>query len=192
LEPTVPITGGETGTGFGFHLPVNLLLRLILIYIIINTLLQMYFLGIFKNVLENFKQLPHKPLPVLLKRYYENRALTPPDWLLRWAHLTELDPIEQSFATVYRSLHWLGKKSYPAQTPAEAAAALAGYLPDVSKEIFDLLHEYQHHLYGKIRGYLPKTRRAMKVIRQEALRVTIQQRWRAFGSIFKLGHNKQV
>jgi transglutaminase-like putative cysteine protease len=188
LETPVPVTGGETGTGFGFHLPVNLLLRLILIYGIIDIFLRMYFLGIFKNVLENFRRFSQKPLHVLLIRSYENRALNPPNWLLHWAYLAELDPIEQSFATVYRSLHWLGKKGHPAQTPAEAAALLAGYLPDVSKEVFSLLHEYQQHLYGKIRGSLPMARRAMKIIRQEALHVAIQQRWKAFGGILKPGH----
>ena len=192
LEPTTPPSSGETGTGFWSAVPVDLLLRLLLICVIIDTILRMHFLGLFTNFLKDRRRFSQKPLPVLLKRSFENRALTPPNWLLHWAYLAELDPIEKSFATVYRSLHWLGEKPSPAQTPAEAAAALAGYLPDVSKEIYSLLHEYQRHLYGKIHGYLPMARRAVKVVRQEALRVMIQQHWKAFRSILKLGRNRKA
>ena len=85
-----------------------------------------------------------------LKYFFENRALTPPGWLLHWAYLAELDPVERSFATVYRSLHWLGEKPYPAQTPTEAAAVLTERLPNVSKEINFLLHEYQRQLYSQV------------------------------------------
>jgi hypothetical protein len=90
--------------------------------------------------------------------------------------------------TVYRSLHWLGRKTTPTQTPAEAAAALAGLLPNVSKEIDSLLYEYQRQLYSQIRGRPHPARSAAKAIRQEALRVAIQQRWRRFRGIFRLGH----
>jgi transglutaminase-like putative cysteine protease len=188
LEPTDQINDGATGTGVGFHLPVDLLLRLVLIYVIVDTFLRLYFLGTFNDLLESLRRFLQKPFAVFLKHSYENRALTPPDWLLHWAHLAELDPVEQSFATVYRSLRWLGERPSPARTPAEAATVLAGYLPDVSTEIYALLYEYQHHLYGKIRGYLPMARRTVKVIRKEALRVAILQRWKAFRSILKPKH----
>ena len=125
---------------------------------------------------------------MVLKHFVENQGLTPPDWLLRWAYLAALNPIERSFVTVYRSLHWLGEKTAPAQTPAEAAAALAERLPKVSMEIKVLLHEYQHQLYSLRHGRPHPARSAEKAIQQEALRVTIQQHWRTFRGIFRHNH----
>ena len=109
-------------------------------------------------------------------------------WLMRWAYLAALDPIERSYITVYRSLHWLGGKIAHAQTPAEAAAALAERLPNVSKEIYILLHEYQHHLYGRKHGRLHPARSSAKAIQREALRVAIQQLWKRFRGIFGPAH----
>jgi transglutaminase-like putative cysteine protease len=177
----------DIGIDLGSTAFLNLLLRLIFIFMIIVAILRIYPLGMFANYLESDWQVSLKPLPVLLKRFLENRGQTPPGWLLHWAYLVELTPIERSFATVYRSLHWLGEKPAPAQTPANAATALATRLPDVSKEIYSLLHEYQRYLYSPMHGYMPLARRAVKAIRQEALHVAIQQRWRAFRGILKLG-----
>jgi hypothetical protein len=89
--------------------------------------------------------------------------------------------------TVYRSLHWLGEKAAPAQTPAEAADVLSGYLPDFSPVIDTLLLEYQRHFYSQKHGSLLVARRTVKIIRREALRLAIQQRWMAFRGIFRPG-----
>jgi transglutaminase-like putative cysteine protease len=185
---TKPTPAGETGTGFWSEKPVNWLLRLILICAIIVTILRIYPFGTFDNIFEADQRAVRRSLPVLLKHFFESRALTPPGWLVHWAYLAALNPIERSFVTVYRSLHWLGEKPAPAQTPAEAATALAEQLPGVSKEIYSLLHEYQRQLYSQIHGYLPLARRAVKAIRREALRVAVQQHWRTFRGIFKLSH----
>jgi len=107
---------------------------------------------------------------------------------MRWAYLAAINPIERSFVTVYRSLHWLGVKIAPAHTPAEAATALAERLPNVSKEIYTLLHEYQRQLYSRTHGRLRPARSSAKAIQQEALRVAIQQGWRRFKGIFRPGH----
>jgi hypothetical protein len=147
----------------------------------------MYTFGTFDHILKAGQRFSQSPLPVLMKHFFEKQALAPPGWLLHWVYLAKLNPIERSFMTVYRSLHWLGEKASPAQTPAEAANVLARQLPDVSKEIYSLLLEYQRDLYGQKHGYLPLARRAVKIILQEALRVAIQQRWRAFRGILRLG-----
>jgi hypothetical protein len=81
----------------------------------------------------------------------------------------------------------LGEKPSPANTPAEAAAVLAERLPNVSTEIYALLYEYQRHLYSQMHGYRPFARRVLKAIRQETLRVALQQRWRQLSGIVKPG-----
>jgi transglutaminase-like putative cysteine protease len=186
LATATPI--GRTVTGSVSGTPVNWLLRLILVCILIAIILRINPFGTSDNGLEADRPARRRALPVRLKYFFENRALTPPGWLLHWAYLAELDPVERAFATVYQSLHWLGEKPHPAQTPAEAAAALTERLPDVSKEINSLLHEYQRQLYSQVHGYLPLARRAVKAIRREALRVAIQQRWRTFRGIFRPEH----
>ena len=140
----------------------------------------------FENSLATFN-ITRRPLPVLIKEYLEKHARTPPGWLVRWAALAELDRIERTFTTVYSSLHWLRQPSAPARTPAEAAALLAGFLPDASKEIESLLSEYQLHLYSRKIGSLARAQMAAIVIRKEARRVGIQQRLRAFRGIFRHG-----
>jgi hypothetical protein len=80
----------------------------------------------------------------------------------------------------------LGEKSFVAQTPAEAAAALARHLPEVSDEIHSLLHEYQRQLYSPLHGYLPLARRAEKVVRQAAVRRAVRQRWTVFRGILRI------
>ena len=178
---------GEKRISPGQETSMNLVLRLILIWVIIVTLLQIYSFGALDNIFKVDHRFSTKPLPVFLKDFLEKRGLTPPVWLLRWAYLAELNPIERSFMTVYRSLKWLGEKASPSQTPAEAADVLARRLPDASQEIHSLLHEYQRHLYGQKHGYPPLVHHAVKIIQREAMRVTIQQRWRAFQGILRLG-----
>ncbi len=187
---------GEKGMGpvqeTSANLIVRLLLRLILIWLIIVTILWLYTVGTFNNILKADLLVPRESLPVFLKHLLEKRALTPPGWLLHWAYMAELGPIERSFTTVYRSLHWLGEKAPPSQTPAEAADLLARLLPKVSQEVHTLLNEYQRHLYSLKHGYLPLARRAEKNIRQETWRVVIQQRWRTFRGILRLSMNRKI
>jgi hypothetical protein len=129
---------------------------------------------------------------VILKHLVENQGLTPPAWLSHWAYLAGLTPVERSFVSVYRSLHWLGEKPDPAQTPAEAAEVLAKRLPNVSKEIYVLLHEYQRQLFGRIYGRVHPASSAAKAIRVEALRAAIQQRLRRFRGILRADPNKNA
>jgi transglutaminase-like putative cysteine protease len=187
----VPVGGKGTGLeqGTTANLLLHLIMRLILICIIIVTILAMYTFGTINRFLKPDQRVLQNPLPVQLKQSFEKRALTPPGWLLRWAYLAELNPVERSFMTVYRILQRLGEKASPSQTPAEAAEVLSGLLPGVSNEIDSLLDEYQNHLYSHKHGYLPLARRAVKIIRREAWRVTIQQRWMAFQGI--LMHDRQ-
>ncbi len=174
------------GTGPLSATTVNLIVRLLLICAIIITILRLTTFESFDRPLEADQGGSRRSLPSFLKRFFENRGLTPPAWLKQWAYQVELNPIERSFATVYRSLRWLGEKSTVAQTPAEAAALLARRLPEVSDEIHSLLHEYQRQLYSPLRGYLPLARRAEKVVRQAAVRLAVRQRWTAFRGILRI------
>ena len=184
LEPSIPTEGNKTVSGWvGL---ASWLLRLAYIYGFSVTILWLYYFGMFDKILKADQQGSRRLLPVLLKNLFEKLGLRPPGWLLHWAYMAELNSVERCFKTVYRSLRWLGEKAYPAQTPAEAADALAGHLPVVSKEIHALLIEYQRQFYSQKHGYPPLAFRAMKVIRQEAWRVAIQQRWLALLGVLRL------
>lgn len=183
----IPEGAGDLGTGQGQATSNNLILRLIFLWLIGITALQLHSFGAFDNFFGAVQQAWGKSLPSLLNQFIEKRGLTPPAWLLHWASLAEMDPIDRSYMTVYRSLHWLGEKAAPAQTPAEAAEVLSGYLPDFKAEIHTLLLEYQHHFYSQKHGSLLVARRTVKIIRREAMRLAIQQRWTAFRGIFRPG-----
>ncbi len=184
LEPPVPIGGNKTLSVWGRL--ADFIMRLAFLYGLSVTILWLYSLGMFDKFLKTDQQTSRILLPVLLKNFIEKRGLRPPAWLLHWAYMAELNSVERCFKTVYRSLRWLGEKAYPAQTPAEAADALAGHLPVVSKEIHALLVEYQRQFYSQKHGYPPLAFRSMKVIRQEAWRVAILQRWLAFRGVLRL------
>ena len=164
------------------------LLALVLLFAILFTFLRLNSFGLFNVNPEGDEQVARNSLPAVVKHLVENQGLASPDWLSRWAFLAGLDPIERSFTNVYTSLRWLGQKTGPAQTPAEAAATLAERLPKVSEEIDSLLHEYQRQLYSLRHGRVHPARSAARTIRREALRVAIQQRWRRFRGIFRPGH----
>jgi len=114
------------------------------------------------------------PLPIRLKATVERLALTPPRWLERWAYLAALTPIERAFGVIYQSLRRLGGLSSPSRTPAEAAAALAGLLPEATVAIQTLLCEYEYSLYSLRLGRLYSARRAAAAIRNEANRAVIR------------------
>jgi transglutaminase-like putative cysteine protease len=185
-RPT-PIPAGETGANSGRASFLNWLLGFILVCAILITVLRINSFGLFDEIPAGDQGIARWSLPFALKRLSENLGLTPPGWLSRWAYLAALNPVERSFITVYTSLHWLGVKTTPMQTPAEASAALAQRLPRVSKEIEALLQEYQRQLYSRNHGRLYPARDAAKAVRQEAMRAAVQQRWRRFGGIFGLG-----
>jgi hypothetical protein len=114
------------------------------------------------------------PLPIRLKATLERLALTPPRWLERWAYLAALTPIERTFGVIYRNLRRLGGFSSPSRTPAEAATALAGLLPEAAAAIQTLLREYEHSLYSLRLGHLHPARRAAATIRKEARRAALR------------------
>ena len=191
-ERPTEIPNSEKGTSSGLRTLLNWLLGLIFACAIIFTILRLNPLSMPVDVADDDLDGTQRSLPVILKHLVENQGLTPPDWLLHWVYLARLSPIERSFASVYRSLHWLGEKPNPGQTPAEAAAELIERLPNVSSEIYVLLHEYQRQLYGRTYGWVHPARSAVRAIRQEAMRVAIQQRWRRFRGIFRRGSNKNI
>lgn len=123
-------------------------------------------------------------MPILLTDTYASLAITPPDWLRRWAYFAGLKPIERSFGVVFQSLRWLGAKPSPSQTPAEAAAALTARLPEVAEETRSLLREYQHALYSQKHNDLNIARHAVGLIRRQALRTAFRQRVTAFRAAF--------
>jgi hypothetical protein len=143
-----------------------------------------YTTGLLNKIVWGVRQPFGKPFPILLTNTYASLAIPPPDWLKRWAHFAGLKPIERSFGVVFHSLRWLGAKTSPAQTPAEAAAALTAYLPEVAEETRSLLREYQHALYSQKHNDLNIARQAGALIRRQALRTAFRQRVTAFRTAF--------
>ncbi|PIZ25799.1 MAG: hypothetical protein COY47_04020, partial [Chloroflexi bacterium CG_4_10_14_0_8_um_filter_57_5] len=64
--------------------------------------------------------------------------------------------------------------SSPSRTPAEAAAALAGLLPEAAAAIQILLSEYERSLYSLRAGHIHPARRAAATIRKEASRAALR------------------
>jgi transglutaminase-like putative cysteine protease len=177
----------EIGIDLGSKASAVFFLRLILVYLIAAAIFQPYYFRTISQSFDEDRQVWWRPLPILLKNFFEKRGWTSPGWLLHWAYLAELDPVQLAFMTIYRSLHWLGRKTSPAQTPAEVASVLAGEIPYASPEIYSLLHEYQHQIYGQKHGILFLVRRDVDLIRRETLRAAMLNRWKALRGIFRPG-----
>ena len=186
----LPIPAEGTGTGSESGAPPNSLLRLMLFFGLLVAMMvgimAAYTTGLLGKIFQRARQVARKPLPTLLTDTYANLALTPPDWLKRWAYFTGLKPIERSFGVVFQSLRWLGAKPSPAQTPAEAAAELTEYLPELAEEIRSLLREYQHALFSQKHIDFYLARHAVELIRHQSLRIAINQHLDPFRMVFLL------
>ena len=175
--PAIPAEGNGTGSGSGAP---NSILRLMLFFGLLVAFVAgftvAYTTGLLDKIFRRTRQTFLRPLPILLTDTYTSLAITPPTWMKRWAYFAGLKPIERSFSVVYQSLRWLGEKSSPAQTPAEAAAALVARLPDVAEETRSLLREYQYALFSQKHNDLNTARHAVELIRRQALRTAFHQR----------------
>ena len=183
-----PIPVESTGAGSRSWALSNSFQRLMLLFgvlvVIIIGITAAYTTGLLDKIFWRVRHVFRKPLPIRLTDTYASLAITPPGWLRHWAYITGLKPIERSFGIVFQSLRWLGAKVSPSQTPAEVAAALTAYLPEVDGEIRSLLREYQHALYSQKHNDLNIARRAGELIRRQALRTAVRQRVNAFRGAF--------
>lgn len=184
-RPPIPIE--DTGAGSRSGTP-NSLLRLMLLFGLLVIITFGFAAANINGMLEKFfllaRQASSKPLPILFTDAYASLAIIPPDWLRRWAYFSSLKPIERSFGVVFQSLRWLGVKTSPAQTPAEAVAALTARLPEVAEETRSLLREYQHALYSQKHNDLNIARHAGELIRRRALHTAFRQGVTAFRMAF--------
>jgi hypothetical protein len=177
------------GAGSRRVVTLNPLLRLMLIFGLLVLLMGGFFTAYTTGLLEKFIQWMRKtariPLPILLTNTYSSLSISPPGWLKRWAQIAGLKAIERTFRIVFQSLHWLGAKPKPSQTPAEVAGLLGTILPEADEEIHTLLQEYQHALYSQKHFDLKTARNAMASIRVKALRAAFHQRTQAVRSAFQ-------
>jgi transglutaminase-like putative cysteine protease len=178
-----PLPLGE-GNGPGAGIGQAGLLRLTIFFIsavvLIIAIVIAYFFGGFDKLIAMLRRTMKKPAPILLKDQMENLGITPPAWVVRWAYQAGLGPAEKSFSVVYRSLRWLGEPVSAAQTPAEAAAVLRGYIPRAGAEIQSLLEECERSLYSQAEGDLARARRSAESIRKLTIGAAVQEQWKKF------------
>jgi transglutaminase-like putative cysteine protease len=182
IQTPIPVEGhGAVSEPVGAP---NSLLRLMIFFgllvVILAGFAAAYTTGLLEKIFQRTRKTFYTPLPILLTNTYARLAIAPPGWLRRWAYFAGLKPIERSFGVVYQSLRWLGFKPTPAQTPAEAAAALTTRLPEAVEATRSLLREYQHALYSRKHTNLNIARHAAEWIRRQALRIAFRQRMTAF------------
>jgi transglutaminase-like putative cysteine protease len=185
-QPSIPVD--DTGVDFGSGMQVDSLRRVTLFFellIVISIgLMTAYVTGLLDKIFWRTRLLAPIPFPIRLIKTCANLAITPPDWLKRWAYFAGLKPIERPFGVVFQSLRRLGAKTTPAQTPAEAVDALVERLPEVAEEAHSLLREYQHALYSRKHNDLIIARHAAELIRRQTLRTVFHKRGTAFLAVF--------
>ena len=167
-------TGSASGRQTNPFLQMMLLFGLSVILII--GFVVAYSTGLLDRILHRTRSSAYQPLPILLTNLYAYFSISPPNWLVRWAYFTGLKPIERSFSTISQSLRWLGHSPMPAQTPAEAAAALTVYLPEIAGEIHCLTKEYEHALFSREHIDLTAARHSGKIIRRRVVLTAFRQR----------------
>jgi hypothetical protein len=142
-----------------------------------------YSSGLLDRILKRTRRSLRSPLPILMRDTMESLALSPPEWLERWAYFAGLLPIQRAFGVVYQGLRWLGTPPSLGRTPAEAAAQLSLLLPERDEQIRSLLVEYQYSLYSLKPGQLVAARRSAEILRREVLRAVLRQRWQGLKNV---------
>jgi hypothetical protein len=177
----IPDEGSGTGSRSTARLNPRLLLVIsfVLLLLLMAGILAAYTTGLMNKLYQRTRKIFLTPLPFLLTDSYASLAIPPPGWLRRWAYFASLKPIERTFGVVFQSLRWLGASPSPAQTPAEAAAALSASLPEAAGEIRSLLQETQLALFSQKHFDLEVARQAVKGIRRQALGTALRQHVRA-------------
>ncbi len=179
----------DTGAGSGAGPQPSSLVRIMVFFglaaCITIGLATAYMSGLLEKALDRLRPLVKKPVPMLMLDAYSSLAIAPPGWLRRWAYYSGLKPIERAFSAVFQSLHWLGAGVSPAQTPAEAVAALSENLPQVKEQADSLLREYQYALYSQKKNDLHTARQAAEMIRRQALRSAFHLRLAAWKKTFR-------
>ena len=104
------------------------------------------------------------PLPILVSSNMEKRGINPPAWLKNWSHHLKLTPMQRMFARVNWMLFLMGRKSEPAQTPAERITELIQAEPRVKNPANDFLEEYQNEEYSPRRADYYKARDAHRLM----------------------------
>jgi transglutaminase-like putative cysteine protease len=183
------LPGENTGTSSGSPLAAGAVLRLMLLFGLIVAIIvggaAVYISGILDRILQRIRLPFRKKLPVIFIEAYTRLSLYPPSWLLRWAYISSLNPIERAFGVVFQTLRWLGVNPSYSQTPAEVAATLKLQMPEAANEIHSLLWEYQHALYSQEHSDLYIARRAAASIRRQALRAAVWQRMNRLRGTFQ-------
>lgn len=175
---TIPLPGGNAGSQS--RTPLNSLLIVLLIFGVLNVIIvgvrepSMFGNGTWISL--HTGRNSQEPFPVLVMRAMEKAGLPSPRWLGHWAFLATLTPIERAFRAIYQSLHWLGGKTSPTQTPAEAATALKECMPDGVWEIQTLLEQYQRSLFSLRSSNLPIARLAAESIRRKSIQAAMRVR----------------
>jgi hypothetical protein len=113
-------------------------------------------------------------MPAYLTKAFERSGFATPEWIEYWSRWNQLEPIEQSFASVNWSLHWLGKLPTMDATPAERAAALKKLLPEAAEHVDVLKSELESGLFSTRPADLPRARRAAYTIMVSAIRARIR------------------
>jgi transglutaminase-like putative cysteine protease len=187
VQPAIPVEGNGAGFEAGIRPNPNLLLVISFVLLVVTMagLFAAYTTGLLGKITLRMGKTVQTPLPILLINAHTSLAIPPPEWLKRWAYFAGLQPIERAFGTVFQSLRWLGVHPSPAETPAEAAAALSARLPEVAGEIRSLLREYEYAHYSQKHTDLYVARQAVALIHRQALRTALRQRVRAVRARFK-------
>jgi len=189
-EQATQSAGAEgLATGAGPGAPMDPVLRIILIVTALGIVVALVWIGSFFGpgvwITARLERVFRRPLPVIAVQALEKLSLPPPGWLVHWAFLTNLSPVTRSFGVVYQGLRRLGVQTSPAQTPAEAARALAGSLPAATGDLRILLDQYQRSMYSQQSGDWSAARRAADAVRRQSLLAVLRIRLAAFKRLFR-------
>jgi len=115
------------------------------------------------------------PFPVLLEIGVRRIGWNPPAVLRRWAQRARLSPLERAYGEITRALTRLGAPPSPADTAAERAVSLTGFLPLGAGQTHALLAQYEAAIYSPHRIVGDDAQDAARTIRRLSWRLKLQR-----------------
>jgi len=122
--------------------------------------------------------------PAWLESNLSNRGIETPRWVSEWAQQQRIKPFDKLLTQIGWILNFLGEKSSLSNTARQKIKLLVETLPDMKKEAYEFLNEYEQEMYGQGQGNYDKSQGIIKDLWKAMTRKYLENKWNQVKNLF--------